>query len=373
MNYKKLLSTIIFLIFYSTYFYGQNHEDYSEINIDVDVNVNSGEIEINPSDIADLKVLIHGSVTLNIYGVYDSTQSEELSTEKSITLFVSPNFIDTTLEPIIIPPPTRSQSTKTDKIFLGFFELNLLNNNYNVTTGDHIFTLRVEENSDNTIVDEESIDIDIYDSDFLADLEVTNAEILRNDLRISREGVLIKSYIENSGKKDVIKKSKVNFYSKKEEKFRLLGSITLGPLAKGERKSVTLPIDGNAYQNIVNDYIYILADADDDIFERDSYNNRLRYYVPQIQSGNTTIKAYPNPFEDTVNFTFFVSDESHPLVILTIYDQKGNFRGKQGYIESPDNSFATISYSNSALPAGIYTYGLLVNNIQYYGTIMKKQ
>ncbi|WP_299253187.1 CARDB domain-containing protein [uncultured Aquimarina sp.] len=372
MNCKTLIPILFFLIIYSANLYGQNHGDYSEINIDVNVNVNSGEIEINPLEIQNLKVLIYGAVRINIYGAYDSAQLEKLPTERSITLSISPNFIDTTLEPIIIPPPTRSQLTKTDKIFLGFFDLNLLNNNYNVTTGDHIFTLRVEENSYKTIIDKVQIPIDIYNDQDLADLEVTNAKILRSGLRNTREGVTIKSYIENTGEKDVVKKSKVNFYSKKEDDFQLLGSIILEPLEENGRKSVTLPIKSSTYRNIVNDYIYIVADADDDIFERDSYNNTLRYYVPELQSSDTTIKAYPNPFKDKVNFTFFLSENAHPLIILNIYDDKGNFRGEQGYLEFQDNSIITISYSNSTLPAGRYIYGILVNNIQYYGTIIKK-
>ncbi|MHA7057333.1 CARDB domain-containing protein [Aquimarina sp. M1] len=378
MNYKQVLYYLFFLIISSTTSFSQNHNDYFDITINVDVNVNSGEIEINQSDILDLKVLAWGIITINVYGKYEESLQIP-PTKKNIVLFIHPNFIQTTLTPIIIPPTrpdpgTRTQSTIRNEatVLLGSFYLDLVHYN-ELVPRDHLFTLRVEENANNTIVDEKEFNVDIYDSNSLADLEITNAEVLESNLGGIRDGVIIKSYIENIGEKDVIKKSKLNFYSNKENDYKLLGSIILEPVGKGERKSVSLFFSDNTYQKIVNDYVFIVADSENEIFERDEYNNTFRYYVPELQSANTNIKAYPNPFEDMVNFTFFMSKKSHPIVVLTIYDRNGNFCSKQGYWRSPDNSAKTISYANDVLPPGRYIYGLLVNNIQFYGTILKKE
>ncbi|WP_299222424.1 hypothetical protein [uncultured Aquimarina sp.] len=377
MNYKNTICTIFFLVIYFTHFYGQNHVNYSNVSINVNVDINSGKLEINPLDIQNLKVSIYGSVDIFIYGTYDSFRSE-LPTEKRVTLSVSPNFIYTTLAPIIIPPtppPTaRSQSIRIDeeKVLLGRFNLGLTNPNYIVTRGEHIFKLNISEEFNRIVTDQQEITIDIFDPQDLADLIVTNAEILKNDISGIIDGVIIKTYIMNAGREDITKKSKVKFYYKINNELQLLGSTLLESLDTGERKSIILSIKGSIYQNIVNDYIYIVADADDDIFELSNNNNILEYYVPEIELGKDNIKTHPNPFEKTVNFTFFMNNESSFYASLTIYDYNLNVRGKKRYRITPGDAKKMISYSDSSLPAGKYIYNLLIENIQYYGSIIKK-
>ena len=377
-QYKKILTTILFLLISSTQCFAQNTEDYSVININVDVQVNSGEIEVNPLDLINLKVSIYGTININIYGIYDPTLPE-IPTPKRLSLSISPNPINTTLTPIIIPPtnpgPTRSQSTETDlnRVLLGRFNLGLMNPSYSFETIDYLFTLGTREESSNALIDQEEVPIEVFNPKYLPDLEITNAEILRNNISGTRDGILIKAYIVNSGREDIKKKSSVTFYYKKEGHFQLLGSAILGPLDEKEQKAATLSISDNVYQDIVNDYITIVADANDDIFEISNNNNTLEYYVPKIELGSNDIKIYPNPFNEIVNFTFFMNNESNSYVTLTIYDYKLNVRGKKRYRIAPGNSTKTISYSDSSLPEGKYLYSLLINNNQYLGTIIKKQ
>ncbi|GAA4277471.1 CARDB domain-containing protein [Aquimarina mytili] len=360
---------IIFCITFINHSIAHGTESDFEKIIDVTINTHTGRIEIDESQVQDLHVFIWGKIQFNVYGLYQNTYPRQSVTEKRFN--ISSTIINTTLTPILIPPTRPDPDDRTinnDRILLGTMVLDLLS--YDVTPGLKTVTLSLSE-VDTTIVDQRDVSFNVYNPEQLGDLEITHAEtVIPNIDRIQRK-VQIKAHIRNTGRDDINEKSKVKFYIKIEDKLKLLKTKTVGPISENNSKSCIIFIDYETYSKIIGKTLYIIVDEDNHVRERSDFNNYLNYTVPEIQVHPNTIKTYPNPFKDEVNFTFFLGQDAAPLVVLKLYNRFGMNIATQGYVLSPNNTYQTITYFNDNLSTGMYIYTLTVGDMVYQGTIVK--
>ncbi len=365
----KFLSVIFFITFVTQSIAQETESDFEKM-IDITINTSTGLIEIDESQVHDLHVFIWGKIKFNIYGLYQNTYTGQRITEKKFN--ISSTIINTTLTPILIPP-TRpdpdDRNVNNNKILLGTMVLDLLR--YDVTPGVKNATLSLSE-LDNTIVNQRDISFNVYDPEQLGDLEITHAETVITNIDRNQHTVQIKAHIRNTGRDDINEKSKVRFYIKIENKLKLIRTKYVGPIRENNSKSCIIFVDYDTYSKIIGEKLYIIVDEDNYIRERNDFNNYLNYEVPQIQIHPDTIKTFPNPFKDQVNFTFFLDQDASPLVVLTLYNRFGMNVATKGYVLPPNNTYQTITYFNDTLPKGIYVYTLAVGNIIYQGIIVRK-
>ncbi len=369
--FKKLtfLSVIFTITFFSQSIAQNTKNDFEKI-IDVTINANTGRIEIDESQVHDLHVFIWGIIKFNIYGFYQNTSANQSITEKKLNL--SSTLINTTLAPILIPPARPDPDDRhidNDTVLLGTLQLDLVR--FDVSSGVKNAILSVSE-IDNTILDQRNISFTVYDPEQLGDLQITHAETSITTIDRDHHKVRVKAHIRNTGRDDINEKSKVKFYIKIENKIKLIETKYVGPITENNSKSCVIFMDYDTYSKCVGNQLYIIVDEDNNIRERNDFNNYLNYEIPEIHLHPDTIKVFPNPFKDHINFTFFLDQDASPLVTLTLYNLFGINVAAVGFILSPNNTYKTITHVTTNLPPGKYIYTLAVGNLIYQGITVKK-
>ncbi len=163
------------------------------------------------------------------------------------------------LTPIIIPPKkpdsASNHSSEKDKfrIFLGTIYLFL--DEYDIKPNDYIFTIKVTENPDHSLVDTATIPIHIYDIQKLGDLTLDSAEIVYPINQYTMQGYYIKNNIFNSQIHDINESAKIKYYYFKNGNYFLLGTTLIKPLEGNEETNAMLFIDSNTYNMISSNQI----------------------------------------------------------------------------------------------------------------------
>ncbi len=366
---SKVLFVVFFISFITQSIAQKTESDFEKI-IDVTINVSTGRIEIDESQIQDLHVFLWGRIQLNVYGLYKNTISNPIATERQLS--ISSSIITTTLAPILIPPTTPDpddRHVENNKILLGALELDMLR--FDATPGLKNATLTLSE-TDNTLADQKTFSFTLYNPELLGDLEITHIEtIVTNEDRKTRN-VRIIAHVRNTGRDDINEASKVKFYIRTDDGLKLIRTKTVQPIQENNSIRCIIIVKYETYVKMTGKQLYSIVDEDNMIRERNDYNNHLNYEVPEIQINPDTIKVFPNPFKDRINFTFFLDQNASPLVVLNLYNKFGKKIAMQGYVLPPNNTYQTITYFNNDLPKEIYIYTLGVGNTIYQGRIMKK-
>ncbi len=395
MNYTKrsLPLILMYLLSYTIYcnteklpYKSTNSEIISSENgdhgaivpLDIIIDISAYKSEILLPDTIDLLISIYGGIKFNVFGNYhEDTITGSRQTEKNLFIGVS-HIINTTLDPILIPPTrpgggsarSAKNIVRDELVLLGTYTLYM--GAYDTHPGNYTISLALKEVTNNAVVDREFIDFTVYSPYSLGDLEVTHAEILKPFNTIRDQGVLLKTHIRNVRNRDITEKSEVSVYYKKDTDAVLLNKTMIPPLARGQATVVSFFIKSTLYKEIADDYLYIVVDEKDEVLEYSNSNNTLNYRVPKIECNATTIKTYPNPFDDVLNISFRLDNTNTILAIFTMYNRNGIKVYQQGYIYPAGAGNQTIVFKDDNLPSGTYFYSLLIEGVQYYGTILKK-